>query len=100
MTDTAARRHGHGEDAIYFDATNNRCVGAVSLGFEPNAKRSRRKVAGRTKPKVRHKLKVLHAELDRGPRISTRSFAVTLAKADLLEITGTAACTSGLVPLR
>ena len=33
MTETTARRRGHGEDAIYFDATKNRYVGAVSLGF-------------------------------------------------------------------
>jgi hypothetical protein len=33
MADTAARRRGHGEDAIYFDATKNRYVGAVSLGY-------------------------------------------------------------------
>jgi hypothetical protein len=49
MTETAARRRGHGEDAIYFDATKNRYVGAVSLGFGPDEKRNRRKVTGRTK---------------------------------------------------
>jgi hypothetical protein len=40
-----------GEDAIYFDASKNRYVGAVSLGFGPDAKRARRKVSGRTRPK-------------------------------------------------
>ncbi|MGH3264623.1 MAG: hypothetical protein ACRDNS_21820, partial [Trebonia sp.] len=49
----AARRRGHGEDAIYFDATKNRYVGAVSLGFGSDGKRSRRKVTGRTKQEVR-----------------------------------------------
>jgi hypothetical protein len=29
MTDTTTRRRGHGEDAIYFDATKNRYVGAI-----------------------------------------------------------------------
>jgi hypothetical protein len=71
MTETAARRRGHGEDAIYFDATKNRYVGAVSLGFGPDGKRKRRKVSGRTKQEVRDKLKALHAELDRGLRISS-----------------------------
>ena len=42
MTDSTARRRGHGEDAIYFDAAKNRYVGAVSLGFGPDGKRSRR----------------------------------------------------------
>jgi hypothetical protein len=49
MTDATARRRGHGEDAIYFDAAKNRYVGAISLGFGPDGKRVRRKVTGRTK---------------------------------------------------
>jgi hypothetical protein len=53
MTDSTARRRGHGEDAVYFDAAKNRYVGAVSLGFGPDGKRSRRKVSGRTKQEVR-----------------------------------------------
>ena len=36
MAETPARRRGHGEDAIYFDAAKNRYVGAVSLGFGPD----------------------------------------------------------------
>ena len=32
MADTVARRRGHGEDAIYFDAAKNRYVGAISVG--------------------------------------------------------------------
>jgi hypothetical protein len=35
MTDSTARRRGHGEDAIYFDAAKNRYVGAISVGFGP-----------------------------------------------------------------
>jgi hypothetical protein len=78
MTETAARRRGHGEDAIYFDAAKNRYVGAVSLGFGLDGKRKRRKVSGRTKQEVRDKLKALHAELDRGLRTSA---AYTVQKA-------------------
>ena len=84
MTETAARRRGHGEDAIYFDAAKNRYVGAVSLGFGPDGKRIRRKVAGRTKQDVRDKLKGLHAELDRGLRTSS-TYTVRRAVADWLE---------------
>ena len=36
MTGSTARRREHGEDAIYFDATKNRYVGAVPLGFGPD----------------------------------------------------------------
>ena len=84
MTDSTARRRGHGEDAIYFDAAKNRYVGAVSLGFGPDGKRSRRKVSGRTKQEVRDKLKALHAELDRGLRTSS-TYTVQKAVEDWLE---------------
>jgi len=39
MTGDTARRRGHGEDAIYFDAAKNRYVGAISVGFGPGGKR-------------------------------------------------------------
>ena len=64
MIDAAPRRRGHGENAIYFDATKNRYVGAISVGFAPDGKRIRRKVTGRTKQEVRDKLKAVHAEFD------------------------------------
>jgi hypothetical protein len=81
---TTARRRGHGEDAIYFDATKNRYAGAVSLGFGPDGKRNRRKVIGRTKQEVRDKLKALHAEPDRGLRTSS-TYTVRQAVDDWLE---------------
>jgi integrase len=84
MTDTPSRRRGHGEDAIYFDAAKNRYIGAVSLGFGPDGKRTRRKVSGRTKAEVRDKLKALHAELDRGLRTSA-AYTVRQAVDDWLE---------------
>jgi integrase len=84
MTDTATRRRGHGEDAIYFDAAKNRYVGAISLGFGPDGKRTRRKVTGRTKQEVRDKLKALHAELDRGLHTSA-TYTVRQAVDDWLE---------------
>ena len=69
MADAAqARRRGHGEDSIYFDATKNRYVGAVSVGWGPDGKRLRRKVRGKTKQEVRDKLRALHQELSTGVR--------------------------------
>ncbi|TVZ01575.1 hypothetical protein EAS64_29215 [Trebonia kvetii] len=65
MTDSTARRRGHGEDASYFDAAKNRYV-------------------GRTKQEVRDKLKALHAGLDRGLRTSA-THTVRQAVADWLE---------------
>jgi integrase len=83
MAGSKTRRRGHGEDAIYFDTAKNRYVGAVSLGFGPAGKRSRRKVYGRTKQEVRDKLKALHTELDRGLRTSA-TYTVSQAVDDWL----------------
>ena len=66
MAEAPSRRRGFGEDAIYFVASRNRYVGAVSLGYTADGKRLRRTVLGRTKQEVRDKLKALHAELDAG----------------------------------
>ncbi|HYS30692.1 MAG TPA: tyrosine-type recombinase/integrase [Streptosporangiaceae bacterium] len=63
---THGRRRAKGEDAIYFDASKNCYVGAVSLGFGGDGSRVRRKVRGKTKAEVRQKLKALRAELDVG----------------------------------
>jgi integrase len=63
-----ARRRGHGEDAIYFDASRSRYVGAVSFGYGTDGRRLRRKVTGRTKAEVRDKLKELHRDLDSNVR--------------------------------
>lgn len=61
-----AMRRAKGEDAIYFDASKDCYVGAVSLGFGGDGSRVRRKVRGKTKAEVRQKLKALHADLDIG----------------------------------
>src|SRR3984885_3380504 len=58
MTQTAGKRHGHGEDSIYWDATKNRYVGAIDLGLSPAGTRIRKK--------VRDKLRELHKEIDAG----------------------------------
>jgi hypothetical protein len=63
-----SKRRGQGEDSIYWDASKNRYVGAVSLGFNPAGTRIRKKVAGRTKTEVRDKLKELHKQVESGLR--------------------------------
>ena len=66
---SAARsRRGQGEDSIYWDASKNRYIGAVSLGFSPSGTRIRKKVTGRTKTEVRDKLKELHKQVESGLR--------------------------------
>jgi integrase len=63
-----SKRRGQGEDSIYWDASKNRFVGAVSLGFSPSGTRIRKKVVGRTKTEVRDKLKDLHKQVESGLR--------------------------------
>src|SRR5215469_8987353 len=84
MAEPKLRRRGHGEDAIYFAASKNRYVGAVSLGFTPDGKRIRRKVSGKTKQEVRDKLRALHKELDAGVR-SPAGYPVRRAVEDWLD---------------
>lgn len=73
-----ARRRGHGEDAIYFEHTGDcrdsgnhrqcpgRWRGAVSLGFDADGNRIRKRVNGRNKTEIRAKLAELHDDLDDG----------------------------------
>ena len=90
-----ASRRGYGEDGIYFDhradcrdsAHHKTCVGrwrgVVSLGFDADGKRIRKKVSGQTRTEVKDKLKSLHSELDAGVR-STAAYTVEKAVADWL----------------
>ncbi|MFF5675293.1 tyrosine recombinase XerC [Streptomyces hygroscopicus] len=86
MTETPkrARRAGHGEDTIYWDAAKNRYVGAVSLGYAPNGKRRRPKVYGKTKTEVRAKIRDLKNEVRTGIK-SPANYTVTDAVNDWLE---------------
>lgn len=72
MANLTSARRAHGEDAIYFDASKNRYYGAVSVGYDADGRRMRRKVSGKTKQEVRAKLKELHADLDAGVRSPAR----------------------------
>src|SRR5260370_30166066 len=83
MSETTVRRRGHGEDGIYFDAARDRYIGAVSVGYGPGGKRTRRKVSGKTKQEVRAKLKALHDELNAGVK-SSRTYTVRQTVEDWL----------------
>ncbi|GCD36037.1 site-specific integrase [Streptomyces chrestomyceticus JCM 4735] len=86
MTDAPkpARRAGHGEDTIYWDAAKNRYVGAVSLGYAPNGKRRRPKVYGKTKTEVRQKIRDLKKEVQSGVK-APANYTVADAVNDWLE---------------
>src|SRR5215831_14889374 len=80
-----AKRRALGEDAIYFDHRGacrdalkhrgcpGRWLGVVSLGFDLDGRRIRKKVYGRTRTDVRDKLKQLRQELDHGIKTSPRT---------------------------
>jgi hypothetical protein len=91
-----ASRRGYGEDGIYFDhrsdchdsvhhrTCSGRWRGVVSLGFDADGKRIRKKVSGQTRTEVKDKLKALHSELDAGVR-SAAGYTVEKAVADWLD---------------
>jgi hypothetical protein len=103
-----AKRRGYGEDGIYFDhrgdcrdsahhkTCSSRWRGVVSLGFDANGKRIRKKVSGQTRTEVKDKLKALHAELDAGVR-TVQGYTVEAAVTDWLAegLPGRAAKTVG-----
>jgi len=72
MTQATSGRRGQGEDSIYWDASKNRYIGAVSLGFSPSGTRIRKKVTGRTKTEVRDKLRDLRKQVESGLRPKRR----------------------------
>jgi integrase len=88
-------RRGYGEDGIYFDhrddcrdglhhrTCSGRWRGVVSLGFDADGKRIRRKVSGQTRTEVKDKLKELHSELDAGVRTAA-GYTVAMAVGDWL----------------
>jgi len=90
-----AKRRGYGEDGIYFDhrgdcrdsahhkTCSGRWRGVVSLGFDADGKRIRKKVSGQTRTEVKDKLKELHSELDAGVR-TVQGYTVEGAVADWL----------------
>ena len=60
MAVAKATHRGHGEDSIYFDATKNRYVGAVSLGFDGSG--------ARELPRLDIMMGFLEYRLDAAPR--------------------------------
>jgi len=53
----------------------------VSLGFDADGNRIRRKVSGQTRTEVKEKLKAIHSELDAGIRTAA-SYTVNMAVTD------------------
>jgi hypothetical protein len=58
------RRRATGEDSVYRDA--DRWRGTVSLGYDANGQRVRKKVSGRTRAETSEKLRKLRQQVDSG----------------------------------
>lgn len=59
-------RRSRGDGSVFYDATKERWVAEVTIGYRPNGKRIYRKRTGRTKTEVREKLKALIKEHEDG----------------------------------
>lgn len=59
-------RRSHGDGAVYFDATDQRWVGAVELGRRPDGKRDRRKVVAKTKTEALAKVRRVQEQVKAG----------------------------------
>jgi len=59
---------GDSRDDLHHRTCAGHWRGVVSLGFDADGKRIRRKVSGQSKTEVKDKLKALHSELDAGVR--------------------------------
>jgi hypothetical protein len=75
---------GDCRDSALHKTCSRRWRGVVSLGFDADGKRWRRKVSGQTKAEVQDKLKALHSELDAGLR-TAHGYTVEKAAADWLD---------------
>ena len=88
-----ATRRGWRNDAVYFDhagpctdpARHRHCPGrwpgVISLGYDPDGKRIRRKVSGQTKAIVTDWLAQLRRDLDAGARPSPANYTLRLRRA-------------------
>jgi hypothetical protein len=96
MTQATSGRRGQSEDSIFWDASKNWYIGAMSLGFSPSGTRIRKKVMGRTRTEVRDKLKELHRQVESGlwPR---RRYAVGDALHDWLAVAFRRGCRIALL---
>ncbi len=79
-----SKRRSHGDGSLFWDASKNRWVGVVSVGFDGRGKRIRRKVSGRTKTETKQRLRDLQREVEKGLPAGDRSLTVEDAVEDWL----------------
>jgi hypothetical protein len=71
-------------DSAHHKTCSGRWRGVVSLGFDADGKRIRKKVSGQTRTEAKDKLNALHSELDAALR-TAQGYTVEKAVADWLD---------------
>jgi integrase len=61
-----AGHRGNGEGSIYQRSTDNRWIGAVTLGYDANGRQRRKVVSAKTRTEVVQKLRTLQRQIDDG----------------------------------
>ncbi len=77
------KRRARGEDSIYYDRSRDCWTGTITVGGEPDGRRDRITVRGRTRTEVKDKLRDKHTELATGVRASA-NFTVERYRNDWL----------------
>jgi integrase len=74
-----AARRSRGDGGLYWDATRERWIAEVTVGYTPSGKRIVRKASGRTKTAAQRKLKLIMRDYEDG--LTTASDRYTVAQA-------------------
>ena len=78
-------RRSRGDGGLHWDATRERWIATVTVGYAPSGKRIVRRASGRTKTEAKNKLKDLIREHDDGLAAAPRSYTVADAVTDWLD---------------
>jgi integrase len=73
LSDLATLRRARGEGSIFRDDGRDRWIGQVDLGLDPDGRRRRRKVSGRTRAEVARKLRELRRAEERSLDLSRQA---------------------------
>jgi integrase len=79
-----AKRRSRGDGSIHEDATRQRWIAEITIGYRPNGKRITRKRSAKTKTEAKDKLKELMRELDDSGTVAANGYTVTEAVRDWL----------------
>ena len=91
------KRRERGDDGISWDKTNKYYEGSISLGFDGDGKRLRRRVRAKTKTEVKEKLDAIDEEIKDGIQ-TPAAYTVRAVRRGLARLTGTGPVHRGRLP--